>query len=61
MITNEDIETLYNYLSEQTLVTGSDIEKLYNKICLIKTLYETNLALRNLTETAQSVDANEVE
>ena len=61
MITNEDINTLYNYLSEQTLETGSDIEKLYTKIVLIKTLYETNLALRNLTETITPVDVNEVE
>lgn len=51
MITNEDIKTLYDYLSEQTLETGSDIEKLYTKIGLIKTLYDTNLQLRNLNET----------
>lgn len=51
MITNEDINTLYTYLSEQTLPADSDISKLYEKITLIKTLVDTEESLRNLGET----------
>ena len=50
MITNDDINTLYDYLSTQTLVTGSAIEKLYGKIVLIKTLVDTQESLRNYGE-----------
>ena len=46
MITNEDINTLYTYLSEQTLPSDSAIAKLYGKITLIKTLVDTEASLR---------------
>lgn len=48
MITNEDINTLYTYLSGQTLVEGSAIEKLYTKIGYIKTITDTELLIRNM-------------
>lgn len=50
MITNEDIQVLYSYLSEQTLPTDSAIAKLYGKIELIKTAIDTDYALRNYGE-----------
>ena len=57
MITNEDIQTLYAYLSEQTLPSDSAIAKLYGKIVLIKTAIDTDYALRNYGENTNS-DAN---
>ena len=52
VITNEDIQTLYAYLSEQTLPTDSAIAKLYGKIELIKTAIDTEYALRNYGENS---------
>lgn len=48
MITNEDINTLYNYLSTQTLEEGSDIAKLYTKIGYLKTIIDTESLIRNM-------------
>lgn len=48
MITNDDINTLYTYLHDQTLVEGSAIEALYNKIVLIKDIMDKQEQLRNM-------------
>lgn len=48
MITNEDILTLYTYLSGQTLVEGSAIEKLYTKIGYIKAIMDNEANIRNM-------------
>lgn len=48
MITNEDINTLYDYLSNQTLAEGSAIKALYNKIVLIKEIMDKQEQLRNM-------------
>ena len=54
MITNEDIQVLYSYLSERTLPSDSAIAKLYGKIELIKTAIDTDYALRNYGENTNS-------
>lgn len=48
MITNDDINTLYDYLSNQTLAEDSAIKTLYNKIILIKEIMDKQVQLRNM-------------
>ena len=58
MITNEDINTLYAYLSEQTLPSGSAIATLYGKITLIKTLVDTEASLRTYGDPVPTNTSN---
>ena len=48
MITNDDINVLYAYLSLQTLEPESDIKKVYDKITLIKEIMDKQEQLRDL-------------